>query len=121
MGINSFTKYSGRPPSYFVIEEMTIHSWWVVIYLLLSYALYEKAIYHHEITFSQLHHKFIELEQEKQQALALKQELKLQINSQSDPAWIELSLMRKLGLVPEGQTKVYFTQPQTLISHEPSH
>lgn len=32
-----------------------------------------------------------------------------QINSQSDPAWIEMVLKKELGLVPEGQIKVYFT------------
>lgn len=32
----------------------------------------------------------------------------LEINSQSDPAWVELMLMKNLGLVPEGQIKVFF-------------
>jgi hypothetical protein len=40
---------------------------------------------------------------EKQNAL-----LVLQIQSSSDPAWIELVLKRELGLIPEGQTKVVF-------------
>lgn len=34
--------------------------------------------------------------------------LKRQIKSQNDPAWIELILKRDLGLVPEGQIKIYF-------------
>ena len=41
-----------------------------------------------------------------------KEDLKLQINSQKDPAWIELTLMKGLGLVPEGQLKVYFTKDE---------
>lgn len=33
-----------------------------------------------------------------------------QSRSQSDPQWIELVLIRELGLVPEGHKKVHFTQ-----------
>ena len=48
------------------------------------------------------------LHEEKNALLQLKDDLLLQINSQSDPAWIQLTLMKGLGLVPEGQLKVYF-------------
>ena len=37
-----------------------------------------------------------------------KNDLDLKINSQSDPAWIELVLMKELGVVPEGKIKVHF-------------
>jgi hypothetical protein len=52
------------------------------------------------------------LQSEKQFLLEEKQDLKLQINSQKDPAWIELTLMKGLGLVPEGQLKVHFTKDE---------
>ena len=48
------------------------------------------------------------LEKEKAIAMAEQQELILQIESQADPAWVEMVLKRNLGLVPEGQVKVYF-------------
>jgi len=35
-------------------------------------------------------------------------ELLEEIASQEDPAWIERVLIRRLGVVPEGQTKVVF-------------
>ena len=38
------------------------------------------------------------------------EDLNLQIQSQSDHEWIELVLMKGLGLVPEGQSKVYFQE-----------
>lgn len=31
-----------------------------------------------------------------------------QINSQSDPSWIEMVLKKELGMVPEDQIKIYF-------------
>lgn len=37
-----------------------------------------------------------------------KEYLTRQINSQSDPAWIEMVMKKELGLVPEGQVKIYF-------------
>lgn len=43
-----------------------------------------------------------------QRSLAEKEELIREKNSQSDPLWVELVLMKKLGLVPSGQKKVYF-------------
>ncbi len=36
--------------------------------------------------------------------------LKLQVGSQSDPAWIALALIKGLGLIPEGYTKIYFEE-----------
>ena len=38
------------------------------------------------------------------------EELRLQIASQSDPAWVELLIKKQLGMVPSGQTKVYFEE-----------
>jgi hypothetical protein len=51
-----------------------------------------------------------DLEVEKKVALENREDLLLQISSQSDPAWIQLMLMKGLGLVPEGQQKVYFKE-----------
>lgn len=42
------------------------------------------------------------------QAEARKENLERQIMSQSDPTWTLLTLIRVLGVVPEGQQKVYF-------------
>jgi hypothetical protein len=61
-----------------------------------------------EVLKSQLH----ALQSEKRFLLEEKEDLKLQISSQKDPAWIELTLMKGLGLVPEGQLKVYFTKDE---------
>jgi len=48
--------------------------------------------------------------EEKQALLEEKRRLETQIASQSDPASIELMLMRGLGLVPEGQIKVLLSK-----------
>ena len=50
----------------------------------------------------------ISLEQAQKECELEKQQLQLKIASQTDPAWIEMILMRDLGVVPEGYLKVYF-------------
>lgn len=58
--------------------------------------------------FFQLDSKIKHLEHQRELATQKREDLTLQIESQSDPAWIEMLLMKKLGVVPEGQVKVYF-------------
>jgi hypothetical protein len=49
-----------------------------------------------------------EMQKDKWDALQKRGELELRIASQNDPAWIEMVLMRDLGVVPEGFLKVHF-------------
>lgn len=49
-----------------------------------------------------------QLGQEKQTAFKTMEELELSVSSQEDPAWIEMVLMRDLGMVPDGWLKVHF-------------
>lgn len=93
--------------SYF-LEVVFIKSWWTILFFLLSYFAYDRASYYKNQEECKLREKLHFIEQEKKQALVLQEDLKLQIASQEDEAFIELVLMRKLGLVPEGQTKVHF-------------
>jgi hypothetical protein len=53
-----------------------------------------------------------ELEQEKRVSLEEREDLVLQINSRGDDAWIEMTLKKRLGMVPEGQMKVYFKKDE---------
>lgn len=89
-------------------EQLFMGFWWVILFALLSFMLFEQGmkIRHHEYAKLQEHHK--DLEKQQKEALALQEKLKLAINSQSDPAWVELVLMKGLGLIPEGQIKVFF-------------
>jgi len=48
------------------------------------------------------------LQAEKETLQQEKEDLLLEIRSQDDPAWVEMTLKKELGLVPEGQVKVYF-------------
>ena len=80
--------------------------------MILCYLFYEQGLKKQKRDFAKLHERFLELEQEKVEAQALRHDLMIQINSQSDPAWVELTLMKGLGLVPEGQIKVLFIKKE---------
>jgi hypothetical protein len=58
--------------------------------------------------------KLTHLQHEKTEALYVQNELQREIASQDDESWIELVLMQKLGLVPEGQIKVHFVRKNTV-------
>lgn len=61
-------------------------------------------------TYKVLVDRMRELEITRDVAVAEKERLELEIHSQSDPLWIQLALMKGLGLVPEGQKKVLFQE-----------
>lgn len=87
---------------------LVIRSWWVIAFVIACTIIYEQGLKNREDLYLQLTEQCLSLQKEKQAALEHQQNLQLQINSQSDVAWVELTLMKGLGLVPEGQKKVYF-------------
>jgi hypothetical protein len=82
--------------------------WWVVLFISICSFVYCQAANKKNEIIGSLDGHLSQLSIEKARLLQEKQDLLLQINSQSDPAWIQLTLMKGLGLVPEGQMKVYF-------------
>ena len=73
-----------------------------------SAILYEEGLKKRDVLYQQLTDQQRILKREKGEALQRRENLQRQINSQSDLNWVELTLMKGLGLVPEGQQKVYF-------------
>lgn len=90
------------------IGNFLIQSWWIIAFILGVMIVYEHALKQREAVYQQLTEQLTSLQLEKEEVIKQQQNLQRQINSQSDLAWVELTLMRKLGLTPEGQTKVYF-------------
>lgn len=91
-----------------IFDRLILKSWWVILFILACYMAYERGIRKTQGQYEQLVKQHQELQAELRASLTLQEELILQINSQSDPAWVELTLMKGLGLVPEGQTKIFF-------------
>lgn len=85
-------------------------NWWVVVFISFCGIVYYNSVCKKNVVLASLDRHLEALSEEKALALEEKEDLLLQINSQSDPAWIQLTLMKGLGLVPEGQLKVYFSE-----------
>lgn len=84
-------------------------SWsWVVFVCFLSIFVYFQAIKEKKRSVAELASRIDLLQKEKASAQELREELLLAVGSQEDPAWIEMILMRDLGVVPEGWLKVHF-------------
>jgi hypothetical protein len=93
-------------------EEFILKSWWTILFLFICFFAYDQAAKRRGREENLLREKLHQLLLAKQEALLLQEELKTEIASQGDESWIELVLMQKLGLVPEGQTKVLFMDPK---------
>ncbi|MDE3045570.1 MAG: hypothetical protein KGJ02_02870 [Verrucomicrobiota bacterium] len=82
--------------------------WWVVAFCLFAAVIYIPAMKSRKVSLDELSFRLSEMEKEKRLALQEKEELSLRITSQNDPAWVELVLLREMGVVPEGFLKVHF-------------
>jgi len=110
--------YRTRNQEYQVLTPKIIHifvscilpSWWVVFFLLICYTAYDHSVIKLNHEYAKLHHQYEDLLLEKRKALITQQDFLLQVNSQSDQDWVELTLMKVLGLFPEEQIKVLFTE-----------
>lgn len=89
-------------------QTVFLRFWWVVIFSLSCFAALEQGTKKITMAYTLLDEQLTLLENEKKQALLIQENLLLQIASQTDPAWVELLLIKGLGVVPEGQTKVFF-------------
>ncbi len=90
------------------IQNLIFKCWWVILFCLLCACLYEQGRKKIDLEYQKLHRQLIRLQTIREDKLKLKEELMLKINSQSDPDFVELLLMKELGVVPEGQIKFFF-------------
>ncbi len=92
-------------------NELIRKSWWAILFLLLCLFAFDSAMKKREQEEERLKQKLLDLAYEKEKLYKKCIDLQDQISSQDDPAWVELTLIRCLGLVPEGQKKVIFISP----------
>lgn len=94
----------------YTFYQHIIRSWWVIAFMLGCLILFEQGLKKRDQHFQQLKDQLVSLQTEKAAALRRQKNLERQVNSQSDLAWIEMTLMKGLGLCPEGQKKVFFQE-----------
>ena len=91
-----------------VFQTAFLKYWWVAAFILISYLIYSYSLQYKNTLQSSLQETVLKLEMKKNLALQQKEELLLKLSSFSDSEWIELVLMQKLGVVPEGKIKIHF-------------
>lgn len=84
------------------------NSRWFYIVLAVAALFFIQALREKNRSYEAMVVQLHQLEKERDEALTLKKDLLLQVQSQTDPAWVEMVLKRNLGMVREGQVKVYF-------------
>jgi hypothetical protein len=89
-------------------NQVFFHFWWVIAFIIACSILFEQSLKEKSHIYQELTEQLTQLQKAKAEAIVQQHDLLLQINSQNDPAWIELTLIRELGLIPEGQQKIYF-------------
>jgi hypothetical protein len=80
----------------------------VFLFIAFCFGVYAQAAHKKRQAIHDLESYLESLKKEKESLIQEREELQFTIDSQSDPTWIELTLMKGLGLVPEGKVKVYF-------------
>lgn len=89
-------------------ECLCMKWWWVILCSILLIMFYEQSAKGRKREYIYLETRLAQLQRQRALALETNRELNLQVDSQSDPEWIELILQKSLGLVPEERTKVFF-------------
>jgi hypothetical protein len=82
--------------------------WWVFLFILLCYTSYQWTAANMELQITHLNKEIEMIESSISSLIPEKEQLQEEIQSQTDSKWVELVLMKELGLVPEGQEKVHF-------------
>ena len=81
-------------------------------FIVLALFYFSQGIYRKDRLCMQLQGTIQELERIKERSLEEREDLVLQINSRNDKDWMEMILKKKLGVVPEGQMKIYFRKDE---------
>lgn len=100
---NKRSKYFSSKVAYQLVK-----SWWVFGFFIFVYILGLKSFKIKDTLMHGLQRQVAYLTEQKEYAFKKKLNLQQQIASQQDSAFVEMILMKKLGVVPEGHVKICF-------------
>ena len=92
------------------IETALIKSWWVAFFILGVFFVYERCITPLDEEYVSLQDQIQSLTINMKSETNKQNQMHLQLNSQNDPSWVEMTLIKGLGLVPEGHIKIIFDE-----------
>lgn len=83
-------------------------NWWVFAVCVVAVAIHVHFSKEKSQALQALNTRLSQMHAERLEMIRFQEDLRLQIASKDDPAWIEMVLIRELGVVPEGFLKVHF-------------
>lgn len=89
-----------------LFDVLIVRSWWVILFLLTSLLIFDVTMRMRQEEEKRLLAKVTKIEEQLHHSRSLQHHLHAELASHDDPQWIELLLMRNLGLVPDGYTKL---------------
>ena len=90
------------------IVTFVVNWGWAVLFICVVSSIYVKASHKRNQRYQFFSSRLESMQMRKSQVSSANDSLTKRVQSQSDPEWIELTLKRVLGMVPEGQTKIHF-------------
>lgn len=90
-------------------------SWWVVAITLSAYAFHLHSARTHHFERTHIEGVLSHLNERRGEAEAEQRDLEMRLQSQDDPEWIKMVLMKGLGVIPEGNIKVHFEEASGAI------
>jgi cell division protein FtsL len=91
------------------VQKSIFRSWWAILLVAISFVVYYQGVKSKRDEITELKYRICELAKQKQITEEQKEQLIDRLNAQNDPEWVEQVLIEEMGLVPEGQIKVHFT------------
>ena len=92
-----------------ILQEIFVGSWWLILLIVCCLFIDGRVSSKRDHEYQSLAEQHQALLKQKEEALAMQEEFQLHLYSSShDPSWIELVLIRELGVIPDGQTKFFF-------------
>ncbi|ANG66431.1 hypothetical protein [Chlamydia gallinacea] len=95
------------------LEELVLNSWWLILCILIGGFVYDRAIHELRKEELRLQKRASELREKIFLADKKQKELRLHIQHWNSPSVIESALICRLGLIPQGYTKVCFSPVKT--------
>ena len=88
-----------------ILERLFFSTWWVVAIFVITLSLFERGLSEIHADELMLNHQINSLQAEIADAQLIGKRRRDRLSSIEDPAWIELLLIKHLGLIPEGYHK----------------
>lgn len=91
-----------------VLWQFLRGSWWALFLGALLLVFHQRGVVAQESRLNKVRSQLSFLEKKRVSLLQKQRLLKAQLESGHDPAWVEMVLMKNLGLVPKGYRRVHF-------------